>query len=218
MKQHELAGEYNLHPDFYRTQILGQWPERISIYDAFLEERYHINQICELIGKPNLFLTVLPESKRPRGFGILFRPTNREFRAFSLLLDQLLSEDLNSDFFKGDLEMHRLLTDGEGNTVRQRKGTIQLLEEWIDKNFVPVEEEPLNEMYADFRAVRKARQKPAHRFENDDYDQKYVTAQRELIKRGFRAVRTLRMVLENQPFATSYSVPHYLREAKVWVM
>lgn len=218
MQKHELAGEYQLHPDFYRTQIIGDFPERISIYDAFLQEKVEINQICELMGKPKLFLTEYGDLKRPRGFGILIRPTKKEFRDFALLLDQLLSDDLNRKFFKGDLDLNRNLSDEDGTPVTQPKGTIQLLEEWISKKFTPAKPTEMAEMFNNFRAVRKVRQKPAHKVEDNEFDQNYVAEQRQLICQAFDAVRTLRMALENHPAARDHKVPDYLRDAKVWTM
>ena len=73
-------------------------------------------------------------------------------------------------------------------------------------------------MFANFRTVRKVRQKPAHKVEDNEFDQKYVAEQRELINKAFDAVQTLRMVLENHPAAHKHEVPDYLREAKVWTM
>ncbi len=216
MQKHELEGEYKLHPDFFRTQIMGKFPERISIYDAFLQEKIEINRICELMGRPKLFLTEYDDLKRPRGFGILIRPTKKEFRDFSLLLDQLLSDDLNREFFKRDLELNRILTDEDGNRVTQPKGTIQLLEEWIRAKVRLAEPTDMAEMLGKFRAVRKVRQKPAHKIEDNEFDQKYIAEQRQLIIEAFDAVRTLRMVLENHPAARDHEVPDYLREGKVW--
>lgn len=218
MQKHELTGSYKLHPDFYRTQIIGDFPERMSIYDAFLREKVEINRMCELMGKPKLFRTEYLDLKRPRGFGILIRPTKKEFRDFALLLDQLLSDDLNRDFFRGDLELNRNLTDEDGNRVTQPKGTIQLLEEWVGSKFRPAEPAEMAQLFANFRAVRKVRQKPAHIIEDNEFDQKYVAEQRELISQAFDAVRTLRMVLENHPATREHEVPDYLREAKVWTM
>lgn len=218
MQKHELAGSYKLHPDFYRTQIIGDFPERISIYDAFLQEKVEINRMSELMGKPKLFRTEFTDLKRPRGFGILIRPTKKEFRDFALLLDQLLSDDLNRDFFKGDIELNRNLTDENGDRVTQSKGTIQLLQEWIGAKFRPADPEPITEMMGNIRAVRKVRQKPAHKVEDDEFDQKYVAMQRELIIQAFDAVHTLRMALENHPAARKHEVPDYLRDAKVWTM
>lgn len=218
MHKHELSGSYELHPDFYRTQIIGDFPERISIYDAFLQEKTEINRMCELMSKPKLFHTEFGESKRPRGFGILIRPTKKEFRAFALLLDQLLSDDLNRTFFKGEIEVNRNLKDEDGKLVTQSKGTIQLLQEWISLKFRPADPKPMEEMFDNFRSVRKVRQKPAHKVEEDEFDQKYLADQRLLISQAFDAVRTLRMVLENHPTTRNHKVPGYLREAKVWTI
>ncbi|WP_147115335.1 AAA family ATPase [Tateyamaria sp. syn59] len=218
MAVHELDGSYRLHPDFFRTQIIGDFPEKMSIYDAFLEEKKQINRFCMQMGKPPLFRTEFRELKRPHGFGILLRPTKKEFRDFALLLDQMLSDDLSRDFFKGDVNLNRNLTDEDGNPVIQSKGTIQLLEEWIAKKFRPADPEPVEQMFADFRSVRKVRQKPAHKVEDNEFDQKYLAEQRDLISSAYGAVRTLRMVLENHPAAREDEVPDYLREAKVWTM
>ena len=74
------------------------------------------------------------------------------------------------------------------------------------------------ELFGNLRAVRKVRQKPAHIVEDNEFDQKYVAEQRQLIIQAFDAVRTLRMVLENHPAARNHEVPDYLRDAKVWTM
>lgn len=218
MQKHELSGSYKLHPDFYRTQITGDFPERMSIYDAFLQEKIEINRMCELMGKPKLFRTEFGDLKRPHGFGILIRPTRKEFRDFSLQLDQLLSDDLNRDFFKGDMELNRNLIDEDGSKVTLSKGTIQLLEEWLVTKFRMREPETISEMIKNFRTVRKERQKPAHKVEDNEFDQQYLADQRRLINQAFDAVHELRMILENHPAARKYEVPHYLREAKVWDM
>lgn len=218
MEVHELDGSYSLHPDFIRTQIIGEFPERMSIYDAFLAEKKQINRFCMQMGKPPLFRTEFGELKRPDGFGILLRPTKKEFRGFALLLDQLLSDDLNRDFFKGDVNLNSNLTDENGNPVMHSKGTITLLEEWLAKKFQPTDPEPIKQMFADFRSVRKVRQKPAHKVEDNEFDQKYLTEQRDLIRSAYRAIRTLRMVLENHPAARKAEVPEYLRKGRVWTM
>lgn len=216
LSKFELEGDYQLHPDFYRTQIIGDWPERLSIYDAFLEEKKHINEMCKLIGKPLLFRTELQDGARPHGFGILLRPTLKEYRDFALLLDQLLSDDMDKKFFEPDIVTEKQLIDEEGNKVTQSIGTITLLEKWLLKYFRPVDEGPMKEMFSNFRAVRKERMKPAHKVEGNVFDQEYVRLQRELMDKGYGAVHTLRMVLENHPKARGYEVPDHIRAAKVW--
>ena len=82
-----LPGDYELHPGYFDGAILGQRPEVVSIFDAFVHEQHHINAMCDRMGKPNLFEEFL-EDKRPRNFGFLIRPTLKEFNDFMLLLDQ----------------------------------------------------------------------------------------------------------------------------------
>lgn len=216
LSKFELEGDFQLHPDFYRTQILGNWPERPSVYDAFISEKKHINAMCKLMGKPELFRTEFPEGERPGGFGILLRPTLKEFREFALLLDQLLSDDINKKFFENDIPTERNLFDEEGNRVLQPIGTISLLESWIQMFFKPSDDGPVKKMFSDFRAVRQERMKPAHKVEANEFDQEYVRKQRDLIIKGYGAVHTLRMVLENHPRAKAYDVPDHIRAAKVW--
>lgn len=216
LRKFELDGDYQLHPDFYRTQIIGDFPERMSIYDAFLEEKKHINNICKLIGKPPLFRTEFHDYERPHGFGILLRPTSKEYRDFCLLLDQLLSDDVDRKFFDGDIPTQRQLTDENGNKEVQPIGTITLLGSWLEKYFKCSEPEVIDEMISDFRSVRRERMKPAHKVEENVFDQEYVRLQRELISKGYGAVHTLRMVLENDPKAVAYEVPEHIRQAKIW--
>lgn len=214
--QFKLTGDYKLHPEFYRTQILGEFPERISIYDAFLEEKHHINEMCKLMKKPPMFRGRDKAYQRPHGFGILLRPTKKEFRDFVLLLDQLLSDDLDREFFKGDIPVAEVLTKEDGTKVTQPIGTITLLQRWMTKEFKPSDPAPIERLFAEIRAIRKERQKPAHVADDNEFDQKYLKQQRELIEQGFDAVGTIRMALENHPLVRGYEIPEWLREGKVW--
>ena len=213
-----VNGEYSLHPGFHQSTILGNFPDRISIYDAFLEEKGNINAICKLMGKPGLFKTEHYSDARPAGFGIMLRPTRKEFRDFALLLDQLLSEDINRYFFKGDIPVTENLTRDDGSKVTQSIGTISLLQKWLEKNFKPADPDDLKLLAKKIREVRTTRQKPAHVAEDNEFDQKFLHEQRELIKSAFYVVRTLRMILENHPKAAGYEISDWLRNAKVWVM
>ena len=44
-KMKEMALQANLHPDYHRA-ALGEWPERVSIYHAFIEELQVINDMA----------------------------------------------------------------------------------------------------------------------------------------------------------------------------
>ena len=217
LASHQLKGNYDVHPDFYRTEIIGDFPEGISIYDAFLKEKKIINEMCEKIGYQPLFRTDNTAFIRPSGFGILIRPTKKEFQDFALLLDKLLSDDLNHDFFKGDFPVSETLTREDGTTTSRPIGTITLLEKWLKKYFKPKDPAPMNELFKDLRSVRKARQRPAHKADENQFDSAYMDQQVELITKAYNAVRTIRKILENHPSIQEYDNPDWHSDAKVWI-
>ncbi|PPD03514.1 MAG: AAA family ATPase [Methylocystis sp.] len=209
-----LKGKYKLHPDYYRTSVLGEFPEGISIFDAFLEEKHQINIMCGPMGRAPLFRSDHKSHDRPHGFGFLIRPTQKELRTFQLLLDQLMSDDLNRDFFH-DIEMVEKGTTASGKVITATKGTIQALEEWIGR-YIRFDSKPKDEMLKTFREIRKLRQKPAHKHEKDAFDEKIFERQRELIISAYAAMRTLRLMLANDPAVRSHKVPDWLQKANLW--
>ena len=100
----ELKGDYKLHPDYYRNSILGEFGTKISIFDAFLQEIRIINEMSVTMEKPPFFLDGF-KGKSLNGFGFLVRPTEKEFNNFIHLLDKLISENINKDFFRGDIAL-----------------------------------------------------------------------------------------------------------------
>ena len=191
----------------------------MSIFEAFNQEMLVINEMAALIGKPLLFKNTY-QHDYPRNFGFLLRPTLSEFNAFVLLLDQLMSDNLNQKFFTPELELEEDHPREDGKVEVRRKGTIALLDEWVKHYFRPQELEPLEQMLASFRKVRKLRQKPAHSVREDEFDQKYFHEQRSLIMEAYGAVRTLRLVLANHPRvrANPPEINEFLYEGKIWTV
>lgn len=217
-KSKELKGDYQLHPDYLRNSM-GHWGTRISIFEAFSQEMQLINEMATLIGKPPLFRRTY-ENEYPRNFGFLLRPTLAEFNAFVLLLDQLMSDNLNKIFFSPELELEQDHAREDGRVEVRQKGTIALLDEWVHHYFRPQDPEPLDRMIATFRKVRSLRQKPAHSIREDVYDQKYFRNQRSLIMDSYGAIRILRLVLANHPNVKAYPprINEFLFEGKIWTI
>lgn len=216
-KSKELVGDYKLHPDYYLMSILGNWGTRISIFDAFIQEIDTINKMCETIRKPHLFRNAFLGS-RPREFAFLLRPTLTEFNSFVHLLDKMMSDNLNIDFFRGDISLEIEKERPDGKIVIKPKGTIQLLEDWIRKYYRPSEPEILNEIFAAFRKVRSLRQKPAHAVKENEFNQQYFKDQRQLINKAYNAMRTIRLILANHPLVKSNppEIERLLFEGKIW--
>ena len=212
-------GDYKMHPDYYRNNIVGDWGERMPLCEAFIREQALINEMASRIKNKPLFRNDYSES-RPKEFAFLIRPTLAAFNSFVLLLDQMMSDNINKRFFDGNVSDEYEHEREDGKIEVKKKGTIAILEEWIDKYFNPVDDEPLVEMKSAFRKVRKLRQKPAHSLQEDAFDQKYIQMQRELLLQAYNAVRTLRLILANHPKVKSNppEIDKQLQDGKIWTM
>lgn len=197
-KAKEINGSIKLHPDYYASSILGSWGTKMSIFEAFVQELELINKMSQLMGKPNLFHNSFVYD-RPKEFGFLLRPTVSEFNSFMLLLDKMMSDNINKNFFENDVEVESEEERSDGKVVIRPKGTIQILADWIDKFYQTPDPKHVDNMLAAFRKVRKLRQKPAHKVNIDSFDQKLFKEQRKIIIKAYDAVRTLRLMLSNHP-------------------
>lgn len=208
---HEVARPVRIHPDFYRTEILGAFPEALSLCDAFFMELETINAMTTAMGRPLLFRNV----ERPKRFGFLLRPTQHEFDQSVHLLDKLLSDNLNQKFFDKEINFERERVRNDGKIEIERKGTLQALEEWVRLKVRMPDPKPFEEMMAVFREVRKLRQKPAHAVSADVFDQELFRTQRSLLVRAYGALRTLRLMLTNHPAARQVDVDPFLFAGKI---
>lgn len=212
-----VKGDYKLHPDYFRASILGKWPEGISICDAFGEELYHINEICKLMNKPPLFKNDLRRENKPREFCFLIRPTLKEYNRFVHLLDKAISENINTRFFLGDVAFKYDEIGNDGKKVTRQKGTIQILDKWLRLKFPARHRKSIERVIDTFKEIRQLRQSPAHKIEDDAFDQKYFKQQRKLITRAYyRGIRLLRVIFSSHPDAKGYSIPDRLKTGKIW--
>lgn len=212
---HELSGEFHMHPDAYRALVLGDWNLKVSLGDAFVEEIRIINRMCELIGWPPLFKQVF---QRPKELGFLLRPTGRELNDFILLLDKMLSDNINVDFFPASISRTTETTRADGKIVVQQRGTIGLLEEWLRTAVRIPDPGPRDEMLRELREIRKLRQKPAHAIDDDAYDPDLFKEQRRVFLNAYDVVRTLRLLLSNHPRAKPALVEmnEQVRVGEIW--
>lgn len=194
----EVSGDIKLHPDYYATSIEGSWGTRISIFKAFVMELKTINEMCAVMRRPPLFRNSFSED-RPKEFGFLLRPTVAEFNDFILLLDKMMSDNIDKDFFGNDVEIETDEARADGKIVVKPKGTVQILEAWFAKLFRAADEGPIKEMIASFKKVRKLRQAPAHKVNVDAFDQEIFRKQRDIVIEAYDAVRTIRQAFANHP-------------------
>ncbi len=210
-----VDGEFKLHPNYFRSSILGQFPDRMPIHVAFTEELHQINAYCRLMGRPPLFRREFRERERPREFTFLLRPTLRALNDYVHLLDKMLSDNIDDAFFMDEVETVRVVARKDGTADKERKGTIQLLDEWLSQVMRFPDPGPKDEMIATLRRIRKVRQKPAHSVAADAFDPGYFKQQRQLIIDAYKAVRVIRLILANHPATKAHELPRLLERGAI---
>lgn len=215
---HEHQTKFRLHPDFYRAQILGDWSTRASLTDAFVEELRTVNAMVALIGWEPLFRKDF--SDKPKEFALLLRSTQRELNDFILLLDKMMSDNINVDFFPGTIARTTETCRADGAIIVQQRGSIAMLEEWLNTLVSTADLDPMNELIATFREVRKLRQQPAHVVDEDTHDPTLFKQQRDILLKAYDAVRTLRLLLANHPKTrpAQDEMDEHVRKGEIWTM
>lgn len=207
----DLGDGYHLHPDFITTQIVGDWPERLPIFQALPMEMQVINAMAEAMGRPPFFR----ETVRPKKLSFLLRPTSNELHEFVHLLDKLLGDNINKAFFLNDIPLEDERKRKDGKIVVTPKGTIRLLDEWLRSRFRPENPESMNGAISTLKRIRKLRQNPAHSISKDVFDQKYFHEQRALAISAYVAIRTIRLIFANHPSARNVHVHPMLFDGKI---
>jgi hypothetical protein len=204
------------HPEYWRMSM-GEWPEKMSLFTAFLQEMEQVNNLAEVIGRPPLFRNTYRE-QRPRDFGYLIRPTARELANFAGVLDKMLSDNISRDFFQEEVPYEDEKTDSKGRIIVTQRGTIRILDEWIKAKARlrnADSQQLVDQAIAAFKAVRNARNPQAHKISADAYDIELFKEQIKLMRDAYRAMVTLRQLLKLHPRARAYEVPAELEQMQV---
>jgi hypothetical protein len=209
-------GKVKLHKEYYRSSYLGEWPEYISYIGAILTEMRLINQLTSAVYGQPLFREAYTDEQRPPGFTPFFRPTLKNFNDFVLAMDKLLSENLNHDFFRGRvlLEMERVREDGK--IVVERRSSVAMLDAWL-RNVVrwKDEDDAIAMIVGPLRRVRRQRQAPAHKLQENEYSTEYDEQQHTIFREVYLGLMNLRMMFARHPKAPPIDVPDYLAEGKI---
>jgi len=207
--------KYQVHPDYLKITN-GRWDLGISIYSAFLLEIEEINKLCKIMNRPSFFSKEFSEEERPKEFGFLIRPTSKEFNNFILILDKLISENINRKFFRNDILFYSIEKDSEGKEYNKEKGTINILEDWLSLLFRNHQDKPYLDLIKTFKEIRKLRQSPAHKLDDNVFDFKYLEQQNNIIERAYRGLQALRIIFSSNPKCKNYKPPEELENGIIW--
>lgn len=204
-----------LHREYYRASYLGEWPEYGSYFGAILTEIKLINELSKgVFGKP-LFRSV-PDEERPAELTPFLRPTLRNFNDFVLAMDKLLSENIDHDFFDGQIVLEKETIRPDGKVIVERKGTLALLEQWLRTSIGWEDtEKAVRVIVEPLRRIRRLRRGPAHKLEKDKFSQDYDTQQHEIVRDSYISLMSLREALNTHPAAPKIKVPRWIAEGKI---
>lgn len=216
-KSYEITSDgYIVVPEYYTPSIIGEFPTHESIYNGVLAEIRLVNDMCSRIGKPVLFRETF-EREKPLEFGLFLRPTQRDFDAFIHTADKVLSENLNQKIFASwpQLALETVAENDDGTQTKTRKGTVQLLDDWLHNTIKGAQEEDIKKIIGAFQEVRNLRQAPAHKINPNRYDDSYFEKQRHVMEKIYVAVRFIRLIFTNHPAAKTVEVPDWLQEGRL---
>jgi len=208
-------GSFSVHPEYYRSSILGAFPEYGSYAGAILTEMRLINRLVHGIFGKRLFVETHDEN-RPSCLGPFFRPTLRNYNEFVLGMDKLLSENLDREFFRGEVALEEEKEREDGKIVVSQRGTISLLNEWLRGAIRwSDEEEAVRVIIKPLQYVRRERQAPAHKLQENNYSAKYDEKQHEIFRDVYVALFNFRATLAEHPNAPAIEVPRYIANGNI---
>jgi len=221
-KTHEESEPCIMDPDYYTTSIIGDWAEKVPIYEAFLHEMEIINQMCSAAGLPNMFIKSF-KNDRPKYFRIPFRNTKEAYHTSVEEMDKTLSQNLNKKFFEAVLrpdETYQTVKHKKtGVDVVQEYGTLAMLNHWIKTRFKFRDAADREKAAAELAAldkVRKIRQAPAHKIEKDEHGRSFSDMHDEILYEAYTSLRTIRLIFTNHPsIKKDVEVPDWLFEGKI---
>lgn len=214
-KSREKAGNCKMLEEYHQNTIQGNWTSSYSIFSGFIGEQKCINDITELVFSKPLFRKTFEKENRPKEFTFFFTPTIKNYNDFILLLDKMISENINKDFFEGKVELFEFKEIGNGIVERQSKGTLQIFEEWLGSVFNVQGDGSVNELFKPLKKIRRERQNPAHKIIDNQYDLQFIEKQKEIINEAYSVFRNLRNIFHQHPSASNFEIPKWLENGKI---
>ncbi len=204
--------------EYYQTAIKGNWIFSHSIFSAFIREFNCLNNLSNHIFKKPLFRNSFDEENRPKEFTFFFTPTSKNYEAFVLLLDKMLSDNINIDFFQNEIELFEIQKIDNGIVERKPKGSLRLFEEWLTSKYNVHDQNVIKEVFKPLKELRRERQIPAHKISENIYDKKYIKMQQELMRNIYSSIRALRLAFSRHPKSKGFKFPSWLEKGKIKIL
>lgn len=214
-KNREIMGECKVLREYHENSIQGNWTFSYSVFSGFIGELCCLNELVEVIYDKQIFRKNFDKDSRPKEFTFFFMPTLKNYHEFVSLLDKMISDNINSDFFKQKVELFEF-EELKGDVIeRRQKGTLKLFEEWLHTIYKIENQAKLKDIFKVFRKVRQERINPAHKISENIYDKKFTEMQRNLISESYSSMRVLRKIFQQHPKAKDVEIPDWLENGEI---
>jgi hypothetical protein len=211
----EKSGNCKMLEEYHQNTIQGDWTFSYSIFSGFLGEQKCINDLTELVFSKPIFRRTYEKENRPKEFTFFFTPTLKNYNDFILLLDKMISENINRDFFDGKVELFEYEKLEDGIVERKTKGTLQLFEEWLTRVFNVKGDGSVSDLFKPLKKIRRERQNPAHKINENQYDKQYIDKQKEIMNEVYSVFRNLRNIFHQHPKARNFEIPDWLENGHI---
>lgn len=211
-KSKEVKGNCKILAEYYNNTINGCWASSHSVFSAFIGEIESLNNLALHIFNCPLFLNTFKKESRPKEFTFFFTPTLKNYESFILLLDKMISDNIKKEFFEDKIELFEIQDKGNNVLEKISKGTLRLFEEWLLSQYLLDNgcQSELKEVFKPLKIVRKERQKPAHKINENEYDKKYIDMQKKTITDVYLSIKSLRKIFQQHKNAKSVNIPSWL--------
>jgi len=214
-KNKEVSNNCTVLNEYYQNLIKGNWTFSYSIFSGFLGELKCLNDLAKVVFDRPIFNKNFDGENRPKEFTFFFTPTLKNYYEFISLLDKMISENINKDFFMDKVELFEFEEIENGIVERKQKGTLRLFEEWLVSIYKTKNQDLLRNVFSPFRKVRAERQNPAHKISENKYDRKFIEMQKNLIGDSYASMRTLREIFQQHRKAKEFEVPDWLENGEI---
>lgn len=214
-KSKEVSRDCQMRLEYYQNTIEGSWATSHSVFSAFLEEQKALNDLSLAIGVEPLFNSTFESENRPKEFTFFFIPTLQNYHSFVLLLDKMISDNINKNFFKNQNIQLFEYSKVDEFVERQSKGTLRLLEEWLTDCYYSGKKDLAQELLKSFKDIRKERQAPAHKINENVFDKSLVEKQIEIITQSYFSMQILRRIFQRHPKARGVEIKNWLDNGEI---
>lgn len=211
----EKSGNCKILEEYHQNTIQGEWTSSYSIFSGFLGEQKCINDLTELAYSKPIFRKTYEKENRPKEFTFFFTPTLKNYNDFILLLDKMISENINKDFFDGKIELFDFEKLENGVVERKLKGTLQLFEEWLTKVSFVKGDGAVSVLFKSLKKIRKERQDPAHKINENQYNKIFIDKQKQTMNEAYFVLRNFRNIFQQHPKASNFEIPAWLENGNI---